>query len=110
LTAKVDSQFSIFVNSTPELRGRWATVGLLYEDPLYGVNYAYGGLLALKYYQLYSTKHDWFVPRYVAMLKNGFDAPPAELLKRFLEIDMPNSQLLEDDLALLNSRLDLLEK
>jgi oligoendopeptidase F len=110
LTAKVDSQFSIFVNSTPELRGRWATVGLMYEDPLYDVNYAYGGLLALKYYQLYSTKHDWFVPRYVAMLKNGFDAPPAELLKRFLEIDMSNSQLLEDDLALLNSRLDLLEK
>jgi oligoendopeptidase F len=110
LTASVDGRFSIFPSSTPELRGRWATVGLMYEDPLYDVNYVYGGLLALKYYQLYSTRHDWFVPRYVAMLKNGFDAPPAELLNRFLGIDMSGPELLQDDLALLKSRLDLLEK
>jgi len=37
-------------------------VSLMYEDPLYDVNYVYGGLLALKYYELYTTRHDWFVP------------------------------------------------
>ncbi len=109
LTIKIDSQFSRFPASTPELRTRWAMVSLMYEDPLYDVNYVYGGLLALKYYHLYTTRRDWFVPRYVALLKNGFDAPPAELLKRFLEIDLSGPSLLDDDLEVLNSRLDQLE-
>ena len=109
LTLKIDGQFSQFPASIPELRTRWAMVSLMYEDPLYDVNYVYGGLLAVKYYHLYTTRHDWFVPRYLALLKNGFDAPPAELLKRFLEIDLSGAGLLDDDLAVLNSRLNQLE-
>jgi len=109
LTVKIDSQFSGFPASTPEMKTRWAMVSLMYEDPLYDANYVYGGLLALKYYYLYRTRHDWFVPRYLALLKNGFDAPPAELLKRFLEIDLSGSGLLDDGLAVLNSRLRELE-
>jgi oligoendopeptidase F len=105
LTVKIDSQFSQFPASTPEMKTRWAMVSLMYEDPLYDVNYVYGGLLALKYYHLYTTRHDWFVPRYVALLKNGFDAPPADLLKRFLEIDLSGPGLLEDGLTVLNTRL-----
>jgi oligoendopeptidase F len=109
LTVKIDSQFSQFPASTPELRNRWATVSLMDEDPLYDVNYAYGGLLALKYYHLYTTRKEWFVPRYVSLLKNGFDAPPAELLKRFLDIDLTGAGLLKDGLAVLNTRLDQME-
>jgi oligoendopeptidase F len=110
LTQQVDGQFSIFPATTPELRNRWAAVSLMYEDPLYDVNYVYGGLLALKYYQLYSSNRAEFVPRYIALLKNGFDAPPAELLKRFLNIDLSSQSLLTDDLDLLNVRLNQLEK
>ncbi|MGB9233432.1 MAG: M3 family metallopeptidase [Terriglobales bacterium] len=109
LTQQVDGQFSIFPATTPELRNRWATVSLMYEDPLYDVNYVYGGLLALKYYQLYSSNGAEFIPRYIALLKNGFDAPPATLLKRFLNIDMFSPSLLTDDLDLLNARLNQLE-
>jgi oligoendopeptidase F len=109
LTLKIDGQFSQFPTSTPELRNRWAAVSLMYEDPLYDVNYVYGGLLALKYYDLYTTKRDWFVPRYVALLKNGFNEPPAELLQRFLGIDLSGPALLKDDLELLSRRLDQLE-
>ena len=78
LTLKIDGQFSQFPASTPELRTRWAMVSLMYEDPLYDVNYVYGGLLALKYYDLYTTRREWFVPRYIALLKNGFNQPPAD--------------------------------
>jgi len=109
LTLRIDGQFSQFPASTPELRTRWATVSLMYEDPLYDVNYVYGGLLALKYYDLYTTRREWFVPRYIALLKNGFNQPPAELLNRFLGIDLPGPALLKDDLELLNRRLDQLE-
>ena len=109
LTLKIDGQFSIFPASTPELRTRWAMVSLMYEDPLYDVNYVYGGLLALKYYDLYSTKREWFVPRYIALLKNGFNQPTAELLQQFLSIDFSGPALLNGDLELLNHRLDQLE-
>ncbi len=109
ITEAVDSQFSSFAATTPELRNRWAAVSLMYEDPLYDVNYVYGGLLALKYYQLYMSDHEQFVPRYLALLKNGFDAPPAELLKRFLQIDLRDPSLLTEDLRLLDQRLGELE-
>jgi oligoendopeptidase F len=109
LTAKVQDRFSAFPATTPELRNNWATVSLMYEDPLYDVNYVYGGLLALKYYQLYTANREDFAPRYAALLKNGFDAPPAELLKRFLNVDLFSPSLLSDDLDLLDQRLRLLE-
>jgi oligoendopeptidase F len=109
VTLEIDRQFSKFPASTPELRNRWATVSLMFEDPLYDVNYVYGGLLALKYYQLYSTRREWFLPRYVALLKNGFDQPPAELLQQFLGIDLSGADLLNDDLELLSHRLDQIE-
>jgi oligoendopeptidase F len=109
LTQQVDGKFSIFPATTPELRNRWASVSLMYEDPLYDVNYVYGGLLALKYYQLYSANKAEFIPRYLAFLRNGFDASPAALLKQFLDIDLFDRSLLQDDLDLLNRRLNQLE-
>jgi oligoendopeptidase F len=109
ITLRIDSQFSQFPESTPESRARWATVSLMYEDPLYDVNYVYGGLLALKYYDLYMKRREWFVPRYIALLKNGFNQPPAELLQQFLNIDLSGPTLLHDDLELLSRRLDQLE-
>ena len=109
LTQQVDGKFSIFPATTPELRNRWAAVSLMYEDPLYDVNYVYGGLLALKYYQLYSANRAEFVLRYMALLRNGFDDAPAALLKKFLNIDLFGPSLLRDDLDLLNRRLNQLE-
>ena len=108
LTLQVDSQFSTFPATTPELRNRWATLSLMYEDPLYNINYIYGGLLALKYYQLYTADREHFLPRYIALLKNGFDAPPAALLQQYLNINLFDESLLKDDLALLDHRLDQL--
>lgn len=84
-------------------------VSLMYEDPLYDVNYVYGGLLALKYYDLYTTRREWFVPHYIALLKNGFNHPPAELLHEFLDIDLSGPALLNDDLELLSRRLGQME-
>lgn len=109
LTLQVDEQFSMFPATAPELRNRWATLSLMYEDPLYNINYVYGGLLALKYYQLYTADREYFLPRYIALLKNGFDASPAVLLQKYLKIDLFDESLLKDDLVLLNHRLDQLK-
>ena len=59
--------------------------------------------------QLYATNREEFLPRHIAMPKNGFDASPAVLLKQFLNIDLLYGSLLSDDLALLNRRMDQLE-
>jgi oligoendopeptidase F len=109
LTLQVDEQFSLFPATTPELRNRWATLSLMYEDPLYNINYVYGGLLALKYYQLYTADRERFLPRYITLLKNGFNAPPGVLLQQFLNINLFDDSLLKDDLTLLNRRLAQLE-
>jgi len=109
LTLNTDSQFSIWPEKEPELRTRWAAVSLAYEDPLYDVNYMYAGLLALKYFQLQSKSPDWFASHYLALLENGFDRPPSELLHDFLGIDLNADSLLADDLQLLDERLRALE-
>ena len=109
ITLRVDSQFSIWPEIEPEMRARWAAVSLAYEDPLYDVNYAYAGLLALKYFDLYSKRPDWFASRYLKLLANGFDRPPAALLRDFLDIDLNGDSLLTDDLQLLDGRLRALE-
>ena len=109
ITLRVDSQFSIWPEIEPEMRARWAAVSLAYEDPLYDVNYAYAGLLALKYFDLCSKRPDWFASGYLALLANGFDRPPAALLRDFLNIDLNGDSLLTDDLQLLDGRLRALE-
>jgi oligoendopeptidase F len=109
LTLQVDEHFSLFPATTPELCNRWATLSLMYEDPLYNVNYVYGGLLALKYYQLYNADREDFLPRYIALLKNGFDAPPGILLQQFLDINLFDDSLLKDALTLLDRRLGQIE-
>jgi len=109
ITLGVDSQFSVWPEKEPEMRARWAAISLPYEDPLYDVNYAYAGLLALKYFQLYSKRPDWFASHYLALLENGFDRPPSELLHDFLGIDLKGDSLLTDDLQLLDERLRVLE-
>ena len=83
LTLKIDAQFTQW----PQ-KNRWEAMSLAYEDPLYNVNYLYGGLLALQYYKQWKASPQTFAPTYVALLQNGFDDTPADLLRRFLKIDL----------------------
>jgi oligoendopeptidase F len=82
----------------------------MYEDPFYYVNYVYGAMLALKFYEMYTRDPEHFVPRYIALMKNGFDAPPAILLKRFLDIDIHNPDLVSNAISMIEKKVDLLEK
>ena len=92
------------------LKTRWMTIPLMYEDPFYDVNYVYGALLALNFYSLYQADREHFVPRYLALMKNGFDAPPAVLLKRHLNLDLNDPRLFTNALNVITSKVDLLEK
>jgi len=67
-------------------------------------------MLALKFYEMYTRDPEHFIPRYIALIKNGFDAPPAILLKRFLDIDLHDPQLVANALSVIEKKVDLLEK
>lgn len=109
LTKQIGDRYSIWSARHDELKMQWITSTLFYEDPLYDINYVYGALLALKYYEMYARDPRQFVPRYIALMKNGFDAPPDALLKRYLDIDLRDLRLVTDAVRLLENRVKLLE-
>jgi oligoendopeptidase F len=110
LTRRIYSRYSIWPEKHDELKAEWMNLGLMYEDPFYYINYIYGALLALKFYEIYTRDPEHFVPRYIALMRNGFDAPPEVLLKRFLDIDLHDTRLVSTALSVVEDKIDLLEK
>ena len=110
LTKRIYSRYSIWPLKHDELKAQWMDTSLMFEDPFYDINYVYGALLALKFYELYTRDQAHFVPRYIALMRNGFDAPPEVLLKRFLDIDLHDPRLVSNALSVVEDKVTLLEK
>ncbi len=108
LTRQVGARYSIWAERHDELQARWITNTLFYADPLYDVNYVYGALLALKYYELLKQDPAHFTRCYLALLRNGFDAPPDVLVQRFLGLEPHYPSLARDAARLLDGKVDLL--
>ncbi len=94
LTTRVFARYDPASSSDPATPLYWARDRLFFTDPLYDVNYLYAGLLAAKYFADFKRDPKAFAPRYVALLKNGFDASPADLERRFLGIDLSDENAL----------------
>lgn len=109
LSQRIFARFSA-TGRGDEFKTRWMTISLMYEDPFYDANYVYGSLLALKFYAMYRRDPEHFVPRYLALMKNGFDGPPKVLLKRFLDLDLNDPMLLTNALSIVEEKVNLLEK
>ncbi len=93
-----------------EFKTGWMNISLMYEDPFYDINYVYGSLLALNFYAMYLRDPEHFVPRYITLMKNGFDAPPEILLKRFLDLDIHDPRLLSNALSIVDEKVNFLER
>jgi oligoendopeptidase F len=109
VTRTVVNRFSIWGEKHKEFGMRWITNSLFYEDPLYNVNYVYGCLLALNYYDQFVKNPDDFTKRYIALMKNGFDSSPGALLKRFLNLELQNPSLLKNAIKVLSAKIDKLD-
>jgi oligoendopeptidase F len=59
---------------------------------------------------MYTRDPKGFVPRYIALMSNGFTAPPDVLLKRFLDIDLNDPGLVANALRVVEEKVNLLEK
>jgi oligoendopeptidase F len=110
LTKRIYSRYSIWPEKHEELKATWMNIRLMYEDPFYDINYVYGVLLALKFYEMYLRDPRDFALRYLALMRNGFDAPPAILLRRFLDIDLHDPRLVSNALSVLERKVNLLEE
>lgn len=106
LMRQTGSRYSIWNEKHRELDGNWSLIDGYYNTPLFSHNYVVAKLLALKYYELYSRDPQKFIPRYNALLRNGYTTSPENLLKQFLDINLndPNfasgiSQIVEDKLS-----------
>jgi oligoendopeptidase F len=111
LTTKVFSRYDPASVNDPTTRLYWARDRLFFTDPLYDVSYLYAGLLALAYFADFERDSKAFAPKYVALLKNGFDDTPVALERRFLGIDLSNERALVANAAdLIGRRTDLLSK
>jgi oligoendopeptidase F len=58
---------------------------------------------------MYLRDPERFVPRYIALMRNGFDASPAVLLKHFLDLDLHDPRLIANALRVVEDKVNLLE-
>jgi len=66
-------------------------------------------VLAMKYYEMYLQDPGGFPKKYVAMVRNGFDRPAADLLKDFLGVDLGDPKLLDGTFNLIQRDFDQLK-
>jgi oligoendopeptidase F len=110
LTLNVLSKYTIWADKHPDqFKDFWIVNRLMYEDPIYYVNYMYGGLLSIEYYQMFKKDPKDFVDKYIALMRNGFNDTPSALLKKFFNINLNDPHILTDALNLLKEKIDELQ-
>lgn len=110
LAKRMGSRVSIWFDKHDELKMEWIDVHHFYDNPMYYVNYVFAELLSLKYFEMYQRDREHFVPRYIALVRNGFSAPPAELLKKFLDIDLSDPNLVPGAVTILDGKIKALQE
>jgi len=108
LSLSIWSRYEIWPASEPQLAHIWTTKSLMYQDPLYLVNYLYAGLLATKMFDMVKHNPADFRRRYEDLLRKGFYAPPADLLRSFFGHYLPQQELVDDGMNILKERIDAL--
>ncbi len=93
------------VEVTDGYRSWWSYVPHFIGSPGYVYAYAYGQLLALSVYQLYSERGDEIVPGYLEMLAAGGSKSPEEL-GRMVGVDLTDPGFWDRGLDLVEGQVD----
>ncbi len=104
LYAGIMNKYDIYFPNEPQRHSEWINKRLVFDDPLYNVNYLYAMLVTCKLYELQHTDPKTFATNYTALLKNGFNAPVNVLLKKFMGFDLDNTTLLSGALQLMRDK------
>jgi oligoendopeptidase F len=107
-----DSQTELLgdaVEITGGYRSWWSYVPHFIGSPGYVYAYAYGQLLALSVYRLYSERGDEIVPGYLEMLSAGGSRSPEEL-GEIVGVDLRDPAFWDNGLDLVEEQLDAAEQ
>jgi oligoendopeptidase F len=96
------------VEVTEGYRSWWSYVPHFIATPGYVYAYAFGQLLALSVYRLYTEQGDSFVPRYLELLAAGGSQSPEEL-GRIVGVDLADPGFWDAGLTLVEETLDKAE-
>ena len=102
---KTGLQFSLWYEPHINYEMQWVNKMLLTTNPLYLVNYVYSKLLGLYYFSMYQQNRNSFIPKYNALLRNGYDQAPDEILKKFLNISIKDKKLVDLSLQVLREKI-----
>jgi oligoendopeptidase F len=105
LTIATLTTYDIWASSETGRQHLWMTKQLMFEDSLYLVNYLYAGLFATKTYAMLKSGDLAFQGRYLALLKDGYNAPPATLMRRLFGRDVSIDQLVDDDVGIFSAKV-----
>jgi oligoendopeptidase F len=84
------------------------TKSTMFQDPLYLVNYLYAGLLSTKMFDMIQRDPAGFQKRYLDLLRNGYSAPPEQVLSKFFGRELSQSELVDDSMNILQQRMQSL--
>lgn len=104
LYAGIMGHYDLFFQAEPERRSEWINKRLVFDDPLYNVNYLYAMLLTCRLYEQAHRDPADFGRRYAALLRNGFNAPADKLIRKFMGFGLDNQALLRSALELMQQR------
>ena len=105
LTSTTLTTYDIWASRETDRQHLWMTKQLMFEDSLYLVNYLYAGLFATKTYAMLKSGDLAFRGRYLALLKDGYNAPPATLMRRLFGRDVSIDQLVDDDVDVFSAKV-----
>jgi oligoendopeptidase F len=105
LTTTTLTTYDIWASRETDRQHLWMTKQLMFEDSLYLVNYLYAGLFATKTYAMLKSGDLAFRGRYLALLKEGYNAPPATLMRRLFGRDISIDQLVDDDIDVFSAKV-----
>lgn len=108
LYAGIMNQYDIYFANEPQRRSEWINKRLVFDDPLYNVNYLYAIMVSCKLYSMQHADPKGFAIKYTALLSNGFDAPAEDLLKKFMGFGLDNKALLNGTLQIMKDKTELL--
>ncbi len=104
LYAVIMNKYDSYFPNEPQRKSEWIRKRLVFDDPIYNVNYLYAILISCKLFQLQHNDPEHFAVNYTALLKNGFDAPANDLLKKYMGFSLDSNSLLDGALELMKKR------
>lgn len=105
VTLKAGERYSNAYRELPERRGVWMMSEGYFMAPLQELNDAYASLLAMRYYQAWRANPEQFAASYRALLSRGYNAPPAEMIKDALGLDLLSVDFAPTTLAALDAEI-----